>query len=222
MADEIDDLLDEVESKFVINKSSNSSKNVKTKSNSSSTTSSSSSSSCNFTAAGTGSGCGSKYNTQGGKLTQSRMKASNVDNDLDAMIDDIMGMPSEPQLKPVGNSGISCKRIVTSAQKKCFPIFLGGTRCEQGLASSIQSKCCDRLRCTDCDFKIVQFDNCKWHSSTDYLFLRNNVPDHEKLRAKLTSELGTRSYACQCKWTSIRELTDLRTCKDLKWICGKH
>ena len=51
-------------------------------------------------------------------------------------------------------------------------------------------RCCDSLRCTDCDFCISMFDNYQWHSSTDYLFLRNNMPDYERLKSKLYSSKG--------------------------------
>ena len=51
-------------------------------------------------------------------------------------------------------------------------------------------RACDRLRCTGCDFKVCLFDNYKWHSDTNYLFLRNNVPDFAKLKSKLSPSKG--------------------------------
>lgn len=49
---------------------------------------------------------------------------------------------------------------------------------------------CDTLRCTSCDFKVASFDDFDWESSTDYLFLRNNAPDFDRLKSKLTRKKG--------------------------------
>mgnify|MGYP002804267457 CR=1 FL=1 len=49
---------------------------------------------------------------------------------------------------------------------------------------------CDQLRCTSCDFQVVSFDNYKWHSSCDYLFFRNNIPDFSKLKVNLIQKQG--------------------------------
>lgn len=101
---------------------------------------------------------------------------------------------------------------------------------------------CDQLRCTSCDFHVIWFDDRIWHSRSDYLFFRNNVPDHEKLKKYLIrkkglrglslkkSELitffsnisGYRAYACQCSWQSTVGVVDLSTLANLKWVCGKH
>ncbi|XP_066572044.1 cilia- and flagella-associated protein 418 isoform X2 [Amia ocellicauda] len=51
---------------------------------------------------------------------------------------------------------------------------------------------------------------------------RNNMPDCQKLKAKLLRKRGTRAYACQCSWRSVHSLTDLRREQELKWVCGKH
>jgi hypothetical protein len=46
------------------------------------------------------------------------------------------------------------------------------------------------LRCTSCDFKVASFDDFDWDSSTDYLFLRNNAPDFERLKSNLSRRKG--------------------------------
>lgn len=34
---------------------------------------------------------------------------------------------------------------------------------------------------------------------------------------------GQRAYCCQCKWTTIDEIVDLKTIPDIHWVCsGKH
>nr|XP_032830350.1 protein C8orf37 homolog isoform X2 [Petromyzon marinus] len=85
---------------------------------------------------------------------------------------------------------------------------------------SSASRACDRLHCTVCDFRVVTFDNMEWHHSCDYLFFRNNMPDVEKLRARLVRRLGTRAYACQCSWRSVQEPTEPGS--NLRWVCSKH
>lgn len=54
------------------------------------------------------------------------------------------------------------------------------------------------------------------------LLCRNNMPDRQKLRAKLKKRRGLRAYACQCSWFSTSEPTDLRDRPQLRWVCGKH
>lgn len=44
---------------------------------------------------------------------------------------------------------------------------------------------CNSLRCTSCDFNVVSYKNYAWTEATDYLFLRNNYPDDDKLMTNL-------------------------------------
>lgn len=52
-------------------------------------------------------------------------------------------------------------------------------------------RACDTMRCTDCDFGISIFNNLSWSRGTDYLFLRNNMPDYSRLKSQLVSTKGT-------------------------------
>ena len=52
---------------------------------------------------------------------------------------------------------------------------------------------CNQLRCTACDFRVCSFDNMVWSKDTSYLFLRNNTPDFEKLKSKLSRKKGCRA-----------------------------
>ena len=71
--------------------------------------------------------------------------------------------------------------------------------------------------------KVVSFDHFRWDVTADYLFLRNNVPEFERLREKLVPLTGCRAYACQCRQRSVRANIDLRDeGEDLKWTCMKH
>jgi len=51
-------------------------------------------------------------------------------------------------------------------------------------------RACDQLLCTQCDFKVVSFDDYQWNSECDYLFFRNNAPDFARLRVKLNKKKG--------------------------------
>ncbi|XP_072013900.1 cilia- and flagella-associated protein 418-like [Amphiura filiformis] len=186
MADDIDDLLDEVETKFCVKGNEKKAKTVSSK--------------------------------------RKPIKKTAVDDDLNDMINDIIDEPDlDDDLQP-GPVDMD-KRVRSSSQsqmKKCLSVFLGGSSASVGAASATTQRTCDQLRCTSCDFKIVYFDNYEWDKTCDYLFFRNNVPDFEKLRAKLKMKKGSRAYACQCKWRSIKSLVALSQDTDLKWVCGKH
>ena len=83
-------------------------------------------------------------------------------------------------------------------------------------------KSCDNMMCLNCDFKVKNFDNYRWAFDTDYLFLRNNFPDFERLKEKLIQTGGCRAYACQRQQRSINTILDLQEDQVLKWACMKH
>ncbi|KAI3361259.1 hypothetical protein L3Q82_012926 [Scortum barcoo] len=148
-------------------------------------------------------------NDGGGERKRSSTKAKQLINsvaeDIDALLEDLLeeDYSDSPQLKT--------KHFPKETQgEKKLPSQSGGR------------KSCDQLRCTSCDFRVLMFDDFEWDSSCDYLFLRNNMPDRQKLRAKLRKRRGSRAYACQCSWFSTLEPTDLRDRPELRWVCGKH
>ncbi|KAL4234330.1 hypothetical protein ACF0H5_005981 [Mactra antiquata] len=182
MADDIDDLLDEVEDKFV--KQSDS------------------------------------------KKLPTRVKPSKPkrdDDELSKIIDDICDEQEPPAVAKCNNS----KQVVRQGSQsrpivsKCFPVCIGGSAVSKGLGNTVNRRSCDRLRCTSCDFKVASFDDFGWDSSTDYLFLRNNAPDFERLKSKLSRMKGYRSYCCQCSHISVNDVTDVKDLP-LKWVCGQH
>lgn len=61
-------------------------------------------------------------------------------------------------------------------------------------------RACDRLRCTSCDLHVIFFDDYSWHSRSDYLFFRNNVPDFERLKKNLVRKQG-KSITTVYSWT---------------------
>ncbi|XP_019964668.1 cilia- and flagella-associated protein 418 [Paralichthys olivaceus] len=154
---------------------------------------------------------------------------SSITEDIDELLEELVDehggfhqserekLPKEPRAeqKPPSQSG----------GRKCCPVFVGGCSVTNGVGTATSKRSCDQLRCISCDFRVLMFDDCEWDSSCDYLFLRNNVPDRQKLRAKLKKRRGFRAYACQCSWfssSSSSEPTDLRVQPQLRWVCGKH
>ncbi|GCB67348.1 cilia- and flagella-associated protein 418 isoform X1 [Scyliorhinus torazame] len=106
--------------------------------------------------------------------------------------------------------------------RKCCPVYLGGSSAPPGLGTNTSQRTCDQLRCTTCDFRVITLDDYEWNKSCDYLFFRNNMPDLNKLKVKTLSRKGTRAYACQCSWRSIQNLANLREEQELRWVCGRH
>ncbi|KAM8870045.1 cilia- and flagella-associated protein 418 [Spinachia spinachia] len=149
--------------------------------------------------------------------------ASSVVGDIDALLEELLE-DDFPQLKrgtiPEGPQ-VETRPSARSGGRKCCPVFVGGSSVASGVGTATSKRSCDQLRCTSCDFRVLTFDNRVW-DSCDYLFLRNNVPDREKLGARLRRRGGSRAFACQCSWFSAGELTDLRERPRLRWVCGKH
>ncbi|XP_037639641.1 protein C8orf37 homolog [Sebastes umbrosus] len=159
--------------------------------------------------------------------TKPEQPISSVSDDIDDLLEELFEEDDtdSPQLKTEQSSkGAQVERKLSSQSggRKCCPVFVGGSSVTNGVGTATSKRSCDQLRCTSCDFRVLMFDDCEWDSSCDYLFLRNNMPDRQKLRAKLKKRRGLRAYACQCSWFSTSEPTDLRDQAQLRWVCGKH
>ena len=78
-------------------------------------------------------------------------------------------------------------------------------------------RACNALRCTSCDFNVEMFDDVIWDSKTDYLFLRNNVPNFEKLKVNLIRKKGQyqQSYGHTARGRHVGFTRGERT-------CGRH
>ncbi|XP_062254312.1 cilia- and flagella-associated protein 418 [Platichthys flesus] len=155
------------------------------------------------------------------------VQRSSITEDIDALLEELEDehgdfhqsqrekLPKEQRVEAKPPSG----------GRKCCPVFVGGSSVTNGVGTATSKRSCDRLRCISCDFRVLMFDDCEWDSSCDYLFLRNNVPDRQKLRDKLKKRRGFRAYACQCSWfssSSSSEPTALGVHPQLRWVCGKH
>ncbi|KAM4579854.1 cilia- and flagella-associated protein 418 [Odontesthes bonariensis] len=152
---------------------------------------------------------------------------SSVSEDIDALLEELLdddfsdSLKSKPEQLSKGRQDEK-KQSFPSVGRKCCPVFVGGSSVTNGVGTATSKRSCDQLRCISCDFRVLMFDDCEWDPSCDYLFLRNNMPDRQKLRTKLKKRRGLRAYACQCSWFSTSEPTDLRDQPQLSWVCGKH
>ncbi|KAI1885504.1 hypothetical protein AGOR_G00204370 [Albula goreensis] len=210
MADDLDELLDEVESKFCRNVS----------------VTSASSSSCqedgNYLSPTIRKAEG-KSGTHG---SPNREPCKNLDaEDIDALLEDILDDDDDDSfnIDMPKTTKSECKNALPQlTSRRCCPTFLGGSSIPSGVGTSTSQRACNQLRCTSCDFRVMSFDDHEWDPSCDYLFFRNTMPDRQKLQAKLRRKRSARAYTCQCTWRSVVHLTDLRDHPQLKWVCGKH
>ncbi|KAK5861681.1 hypothetical protein PBY51_017138 [Eleginops maclovinus] len=201
--DDLDELLDEVEKKFCRNVSVGRSARVD--------------------ANGAG-----KDSEQQGKpsATKPKQSMSSVSDDIDTLLEELLEedySDSPPRKAEAFPKGTDEKKLPSqSGGRKCCPVFVGGSSVANGVGTATSKRSCDQLRCTSCDFRVLMFDDCEWDPSCDYLFLRNNMPERQKLGSRLRKRRGQRSYACQCSWMSASEAADLRDHPRLRWVCGKH
>ncbi|XP_030013340.1 cilia- and flagella-associated protein 418 [Sphaeramia orbicularis] len=157
---------------------------------------------------------------------QNRTMSSDTE-DIDSFLEELLeedysdSTSPKPEQFPKGDEMVK-KLSTQSGGRKCCPVFIGGSSVTNGVGTATSKRSCDQLRCTSCDFRVLTFDDCEWDSSCDYLFLRNNMPDCQKLKSKLKKRRAFRSYCCQCSWFSTSEVTDLRERPLLRWVCGKH
>ncbi|XP_030718791.1 cilia- and flagella-associated protein 418 isoform X3 [Globicephala melas] len=173
----------------------------------------------------------------GGILSSDRNRAEAEENlrstetfkkehDLDSLINEIFEEPNFDKkcfkLKSKSSGNTSVRASIQGPGKSCSPVYLGGSAVPCGVGTNTSQRACDHLRCIACDFWVVSCDDYGWDKSCDYLFFRNNMPEFHKLKTKLVKKKGTRAYACQCSWRTIEELTDLQTDHHLRWVCGKH
>ncbi|XP_046637773.1 uncharacterized protein LOC124316078 [Daphnia pulicaria] len=117
---------------------------------------------------------------------------------------------------------VSIDAVVVEKQK-CYPIYVSGVI--DSIDNSQSVRVCSSLRCTGCDFRVSQFAHYRWRPGTDYLFLRNNMPEFDRVRVKLSTAKFCRAYACQCKFVTVKDLVDLtKLGPDFAstWICLGH
>ncbi|RVE63070.1 hypothetical protein OJAV_G00163170 [Oryzias javanicus] len=164
--DDLDKLLDEVEKKFCYNVSVES----KDAPNSSQT--------------------GANVNDQQGKNSIVKLKRSESDisEEIDALLEELLddkdtySSQLKTEQKNSKETQVDKKLSGQTGRRKCCPVFVGGSSVTNGVGTATSRRSCDQLRCISCDFRVLMFDDYEWDQSCDYLFLRNNMPDCEKLR----------------------------------------
>ncbi|XP_061459480.1 cilia- and flagella-associated protein 418 isoform X2 [Rhineura floridana] len=140
------------------------------------------------------------------RFSKALTKCASEEEDIDEIIKDIIDENSY------------AKNLVKQISKSPSPASENNTTSFQAQGK----RTCDQLRCTACDFHVLHYNDYRWDKSCDYLFFRNNMPEFSKLRTKMLTKKGSRAYACQCTWRSVDELTDLTMDRQLRWVCSKH
>ncbi|XP_049709616.1 cilia- and flagella-associated protein 418 isoform X4 [Elephas maximus indicus] len=104
------------------------------------------------------------------RLTDTFKKAE----DLDSLINEIFEEPNfdkKPfKLKSKSSGNTSVKASIQGLGKSCSPVYLGGSTAPCGIGTNISQRACDHLRCIACDFWIVSYDDYMWDKSCNYLF----------------------------------------------------
>lgn len=110
----------------------------------------------------------------------------------------------------------------TVAKKlRCSTVLLCPSLCSRGRCTPSTARACDALLCLTCNHPVVAFEQVAWLESTDYLFLRNNIPDFSRLKGRLRSDAACRAYACQCQWRNIRGQSG-PVDEAVQWVCRGH
>lgn len=114
--------------------------------------------------------------------------------------------------------------VSTSAYGMWFACYAaGGCSLGTGRNSGVGAiACCDQLRCTKCDCRVISFNDIEWRLEVNYMFFRNNYPIDSKLAEQWLQRPSMRAYCCQCSWASAKEATKLQLTDDLRWICSGH
>ncbi|XP_076827649.1 cilia- and flagella-associated protein 418 isoform X1 [Brachyhypopomus gauderio] len=147
MAEHLDDLLDEVETRFC--RSASLSSNLTTNQDR------------------------RQNNDEPMGRTKDQEKSDRAEN-IDAVLQEILDDDWETGSSHIPIATNACAKDFSPPVrfKKCCPVFVGGSSIISGIGTSISKRACDQLRCTSCDFRVAMFDDHEWHSSCDYLFFR--------------------------------------------------
>lgn len=175
----------------------------------------------------------------GGGTPKAARKTSGADLDNSWDEDDFAATRSRATA-PAGGGGFSLASLSNTsfagpkaaagagAKTRCSQVVLGAARCSRGLRASAFSPCvCDALLCSQCNFKVLSFADRRWQAAADYLFLRNNMPNRDKLATRLDAAPGAVAYCCQCRSATVAPDEDTRVlvigaAQDPQWICTGH
>ena len=147
-------------------------------------------------------------------------KKSAIDDQVTSLLEEIDTLDTSDNLK--SSSQTKGDGDTDRGRRQCRPeTMLGGPMTSSGVSAVSSPRVCDNMLCLACNLPVIAIDHVMWDESTDYLFLRNNVPNIDKLRAKLKMKKGCRAYACQCQWRNVTEIISTRN-SGVQWICRKH
>jgi hypothetical protein len=131
-------------------------------------------------------------------------------DDLDAILND-------PDFETEIRAPTKPSKLKRCIPKKCTVVHIGKNEL------SIGQTTCPNIRCMKCDCGVICFDDYEWIGDIEYLFLRNNYPDFDRLQSKLKPTKNSTAYACQCNSVSTRGQAPVNMAKSsLKWFCGSH
>ncbi|XP_060143303.1 cilia- and flagella-associated protein 418 isoform X1 [Globicephala melas] len=143
----------------------------------------------------------------GGILSSDRNRAEAEENlrstetfkkehDLDSLINEIFEEPNFDKkcfkLKSKSSGNTSVRASIQGPGKSCSPVYLGGSAVPCGVGTNTSQRACDHLRCIACDFWVVSCDDYGWDKSCDYLFFR--------LRTRRLSDHGSWAQPLHSTW----------------------
>ncbi|KNC50592.1 uncharacterized protein AMSG_00750 [Thecamonas trahens ATCC 50062] len=156
------------------------------------------------------------------------------DDDDDDDLDDLLALDVPSRQRRSGGERVVSTAVSTAVssgggggggKRKCRPVFLAdASLAGRGrTASAAMPRACDRLRCSRCCFAVKAWPDSAWDAGVDYLFLRYNFPDTERIAPMLVpTSAGSTALACQCAWRTVTTPTRLQSGEDLAWFCAGH
>jgi len=159
---------------------------------------------------------GSSGNFSGGGGRPTHVK---TDDDFDNLLGELspieekkatpaMGGPAFSKGGDEYDSLIGSLSLDSPAGKQCGPgLKQDPARAKPlDLGQSTESK--KSLACVSCDFKVIAWNGYAWSPSVDYLFMRYNYPDYDKLQSNLVPTPGQVAYGCGCSWRNMEQNSD--------------
>jgi len=78
-----------------------------------------------------------------------------------------------------------------------------------------------RINCLTCDLQAVGFGGYKWADDVDYLFMRYNYHNLQKLQPKLNASDAHIAYGCGCSWRTMGRHDPLDEAAGTQVGCGE-
>ncbi|XP_050797334.1 cilia- and flagella-associated protein 418 isoform X2 [Gopherus flavomarginatus] len=105
-------------------------------------------------------------------LTKAVVDEEDIDDIIKDIIDESSFSKKPMKLKSKSASPTSERNSVSTQAhgKSCCPVYLGGSSAPHGIGTNISQRTCDQLRCTACDFHVSHYNDYQWDKSCDYLF----------------------------------------------------